>query len=171
MVEESPVAARALLAGARRKEKALIELTRRLVLVESPSDVKAAVDACVAMTAAHATELGGRVRRHRQARFGDVLEVRFGPARRAGRTLLLGHLDTVWPLGTLKKMPCKVSDGKLWGPGTLDMKVGVAMALTAVEMLLEAGLLEREVVAAAQQRRGSGQPRLAADYGASREGV
>ncbi|MGB6192482.1 MAG: M20 family metallopeptidase [Terracidiphilus sp.] len=146
MMDESPVAARALLAGARRKEKALIELARRLVLVESPSDVKSAVDACVAVTAARAMELGGRVKRHRQARFGDLLEIRFGPARRTGRTLVLGHLDTVWPLGTLKKMPCRVSSGKLWGPGTLDMKVGVAMALTALEMLLEAGLLEREVV-------------------------
>ncbi len=144
--EQDPVAMRALLAGARRKEAALIELTRRLVAVESPSDVKAAVDACVDLVAAQAAKLGGRVKRHRQTRYGDVLEVRFGPARKKGRVLLLGHLDTVWPLGTLKKMPSKVSGGKLWGPGTLDMKMGVAMALTALEMLIEAGSLEREVV-------------------------
>ncbi len=146
VVGESPVAMRALLAGARRKEKTLIELARRLVLVESPSDVKTAVDACVDLAAAETAERGGRLKRHKQKHYGDVLEVRFGPSRRAGRVLLLGHLDTVWPLGTLKKMPCKVSDGKLWGPGTLDMKVGVSMALTAVEMLTEASLLEREVV-------------------------
>ena len=59
---------------------------------------------------------------------------------------MLGHLDTVWPLGTLKTMPCRLSDGRLWGPGTLDMKAGVAMALTAIEMLAEASLLEREIV-------------------------
>ncbi len=146
VVGESPVAMRALLAGARRKEKTLIELARRLVLLESPSDVKTAVDACVDLATAEAAQRGGRLKRHRQKHYGDVLEVRFGPSRRAGRVLLLGHLDTVWPLGTLKKMPCKVSDGKLWGPGTLDMKVGVSMALTAVEMLTEASLLEREVV-------------------------
>ncbi len=46
----------------------------------------------------------------------------------------------------LKSMPCRVNDGRLWGPGTLDMKAGVAMALTAVEMLTEAGLLQREIV-------------------------
>ncbi len=67
-------------------------------------------------------------------------------ARRDGRILLLGHLDTVWPLGTLKTMPCRVGDGRLWGPGTLDMKAGVAMALTAIEMLAEADLLDREIV-------------------------
>jgi glutamate carboxypeptidase len=144
----SIVPMRALLAGARRKEKALLDLTRRLVLAESPSDDKAAVDACSAIAAAHVKALGGRVKLHRQRAFGDVLEARFGKRAKdaSGRVLLLGHLDTVWPVGTLKGMPCKVSEGRLWGPGTLDMKAGVAMALTAIEMLSEASLLEREIV-------------------------
>lgn len=137
---------RALLAGARGKERDLIELIRKLVQVESPSDEKAAVDACAGFAVTHAKELGGRVRLHRQRAFGDVLEARFGPKTKEGRVLLLGHLDTVWPIGTLKKMPCRVSDGRLLGPGTLDMKAGVAMALTAIEILAEANLLEREVV-------------------------
>lgn len=140
---------RALLAGARKREKALLSLTRHLVLAESPSDTKAAVDACVALAASHATALGGRLKLHPQRQFGNILEARFGPHRRSASArpiLLLGHLDTVWPLGTLKTMPCKVTDGRLWGPGTLDMKAGVAMALTAVEMLLEAGVLEHEIV-------------------------
>ena len=147
--EESAVPMRALLAGARRKEAAIVERTRRLVAVESPSDDKAAVDACAALAATECKALGGRVKLHTQRAFGDVLEARFGPRAKAGapgRVLLLGHLDTVWPLGTLKTMPCRVRDGRLWGPGTLDMKAGVAMALTAVEMLTEAGMLEREVV-------------------------
>jgi glutamate carboxypeptidase len=140
---------RALLAGARKKETALLQLTRQLVLAESPSDSKAAVNACVDLAAAQANGLGGRVKRHRQRAFGDVLEVRFGPRTRpAGEKpiLLLGHLDTVWPLGTLKTMPCRLADGRLWGPGTLDMKAGVAMALTAIEILIEGGFLEREIV-------------------------
>jgi len=146
---DSAVPMRALLAGARRKEKALLELTKRLVAAESPSDVKNAVDVCVDLVAAHAKALGGRIKLHRQRAFGDVLEVRFGAKSRtgaAGRVLLLGHLDTVWPLGTLKAMPCRLSEGRLWGPGTLDMKAGVAMALTAVEMLTEAGMLEKEII-------------------------
>jgi glutamate carboxypeptidase len=149
MPTELPIPMRALLAGARRKERALIDLTRQLVRAESPSDDKAAVDACVALVAEHAKALGGRVKLHRQSGFGNVLEARFGPKSKtgaAGRILLLGHLDTVWPLGTLKTMPCRLSEGQLRGPGTLDMKAGVAMALTAIEMLGEAGLLTREIV-------------------------
>jgi len=148
-VPDLPISMRALLAGARRKQRAQLELTRKLVRAESPSDDKAAVDACVMLASAHAKALGGKVKLHRQIGFGDVIEVRFGPkskANSAERILLLGHLDTVWPLGTLKTMPCRLSEGRLWGPGTLDMKAGVAMAFTAIEMLAEAGALNREIV-------------------------
>lgn len=139
---------RALLAGARRKQSALLSLAERLVRSESPSDDKSAVDGCGALAASHAASLGGRVKVHKQRNFGDVIEARFGPRRIAAaeRVLLLGHIDTVWPLGTLRTMPCRVGDGRLWGPGTLDMKAGIAMAFTAIEMLGEAGLLNREIV-------------------------
>jgi len=140
---------RAFLAGARRKQPALLELTRQLVAAESPSDNKSAVDACVNLAASHIRALGGRIKLHRQRAFGNVLEARFGPKSTVGpknRILLLGHLDTVWPLGTLKTMPFKVVDGRLHGPGTLDMKAGVAMALTAMEMLIEAEALQKEIV-------------------------
>ena len=144
---------RALLAGARRKEGELLELAKQLVLAESPSDDKAAVDACMDLAAGHAKALSGRVKRHRQRGWGDVLELRFGPRKKVAseRTLVLGHLDTVWPVGTLKGMPCRIApdssgNARLWGPGTLDMKVGVAMAFTAVEMLAEAGQLDREII-------------------------
>jgi glutamate carboxypeptidase len=59
--------------------------------------------------------------------------------------MLLGHLDTVWPLGTVKKMPFRVGEGRAWGPGVLDMKAGVVMALGALRTLLEAGQLTRPV--------------------------
>ncbi|MFP5210018.1 MAG: M20 family metallopeptidase [Acidobacteriota bacterium] len=143
---------RALLAGARRKERALMDLIRQLVHAESPSDNKAAVDACIELAASRARDLRGRIKLHRMSGFGSVLEARFSaqnlPANSAAgaakrQILLLGHLDTVWPLGTLKSMPCRLSEGRLWGPGTLDMKSGVAMALTAIEMLHEAELLRR----------------------------
>ena len=141
---------RALLAGARRKQASLIAFTRQLVQVESPSDEKSAVDACVALAAARGKQLGGRVKTYRQTGFGNVLELRFGPRKStppaAKPILLLGHLDTVWPLGTLQTMPCRLSAGRLWGPGTLDMKAGVAMAFTAIEMLTEADLLCHEIV-------------------------
>jgi glutamate carboxypeptidase len=140
---------RALLAGARRKETALLALTQALVRAESPSDDIASVDACGDLIIAHAKSLGGRIKAHRQRAHGNVLELRFGPRTRpAGPKplLVLGHIDTVWPIGTLQSMPCRVADGRLWGPGTLDMKAGVAMAFTAIEMLAEADLLNREVI-------------------------
>lgn len=142
---------RALLAGARRKQSTLLELTRILVLAESPSDAKSAVDACTAIAADACRIRGGRIKLHRQKIHGDLLEARFGARSRAKAdavkpVLLLGHLDTVWSVGTLRRMPWRIADGRLWGPGTLDMKAGVAMALTAIEMLNEAALLKREII-------------------------
>jgi glutamate carboxypeptidase len=146
----SAIPMRALLAGARRKQSQLLDLTKKLVLAESPSDGKSAVDTCMDLASDHAKSLGGpsfvKVKRHRQRLWGDVLEIRFGPAKtKSGpksRILLLGHLDTVWPIGTLKSMPCRIAPDpagqqRLYGPGTLDMKAGVAMAFTAIEMLQE----------------------------------
>jgi glutamate carboxypeptidase len=114
---------------------------RDLVLVESPSDNKAAVDEAVRLVAGLAKTVGGRVKIHKQKLFGDVLEVRFGSAR-GGRkaVMLLGHLDTVWPLGTLRTMPWSKRDGRFYGPGVLDMKAGVAMALAAIRALKQLGV-------------------------------
>jgi glutamate carboxypeptidase len=148
---------RALLAGARRKQPALLQLLRRLVESESPSNDKSAVDACMALAASHAQALGARIKLHRQRAFGNVLEARFGPRAKLSRKhpnpptsarpiLLLGHLDTVWPVGTLRSMPWHTTDGHIAGPGILDMKAGVAMAFTAIEMLAEANLLQREII-------------------------
>jgi glutamate carboxypeptidase len=114
---------------------------RDLVLIESPSDNKPAVDEAVRLVASLAAGLGGHVKLHRQKYFGDVLEARFGPARsRRKPILLLGHLDTVWPLGTLRTMPWRKRDGRFFGPGVLDMKSGVAMALAAIRALSQLGV-------------------------------
>jgi len=144
--ESMAVPMRALLAGARKKEQELIDLTRALVAVESPSDNKAMVDRCMTLAAEEVKARGGRVKLHQQKSHGNLLEARFGPRGKNGRILLLGHLDTVWPVGTLKSMPWRIRDGRLWGPGVLDMKAGASMALVALDLLAEGALLEREVV-------------------------
>jgi glutamate carboxypeptidase len=118
-------------------EPRLLARLRELVEVESPSEDKAAVDRAGALVVGWARELGGVVKVHQQKAFGDVLELRFGRGRqsrvrRRSRVLLLGHLDTVWPMGTLAQMPWREAEGKLWGPGVLDMKAGVVMALEAI---------------------------------------
>lgn len=114
----------------------------QLVRVESPSEDPAAINAAQELVAKWVLALGGRVRRHRQKKFGDVYELRFGPrSSKQQPILMLGHLDTVWPFGTLKAMPWREAEGKIFGPGTLDMKGGVMMALTAVSVLRELELL------------------------------
>jgi glutamate carboxypeptidase len=129
----------------------LREALRSLVLVESPSDSKPAVDRCMALAESLAAapvagsrangSPGVRARRYKQKHFGDVLELRFGQARSKRKPiLLLGHLDTVWPLGTLAAMPFHEADGRICGPGVLDMKAGVAMALTALRALHQVGV-------------------------------
>jgi glutamate carboxypeptidase len=127
-----------ILANAAAGEVSLLKRLRELVEVESPSDDKAGVDRANDLVSAWAQALGGTIKRHKQRTFGDVLELRFGPARsKRGRVLLLGHLDTVWPMGTLAKMPWREADGKIYGPGVLDMKFGVVAALEAVRVLRE----------------------------------
>jgi len=130
-----------LLAAVNSQSSWLITTLCDLVLVESPSDNKPAVDAAVHLVASLAQSIGGRVKLHRQKHFGDILELRFGPARSPRKPiLLLGHLDTVWPLGTLRTMPWRKRDGRFFGPGVLDMKSGVVMALAAIRALAQLGV-------------------------------
>ncbi len=129
----SPMPPADLRSAIQANQPRLLTRLRQLVEVESPSDDKAAVDRANDLVTTWATALGATVRRHPQKHFGDVLELRFGPARsRRPRVLVLGHLDTVWPLGTLRSMPWREAGGKLFGPGVLDMKAGVVMALEAI---------------------------------------
>ncbi len=136
-----------LLSDARKLEAKSLERLRALVETESPTENKAAVDSCVGVAERFCLQAGGKIRRHRQKKCGDLLEARFGPASRSNKPIiLLGHLDTVWPLGTLRTMPFSVKDGRVSGPGVFDMKAGVAMALTALEILAARKLLKRQVI-------------------------
>jgi glutamate carboxypeptidase len=121
-----------------RSRPAMVQRLAELVGVESPTEDRTAVNRSVALVEQWVQAIGGRSKRSRQRAAGDHLIARFGPARaKAKPVMLLGHLDTVWPLGTLGKMPFRVRAGRAWGPGVLDMKAGVVMALTALELLGE----------------------------------
>jgi len=113
---------------------AMAETIRHLVEVESPSDNKEAVDRLGALLAGRFEGLGGHAKFHRADDFGNHLQVDFA-GKRGEPVLLLGHMDTVYPLGTLASMPCRVADGRLWGPGALDMKSGIGLMLHAFEAL------------------------------------
>jgi glutamate carboxypeptidase len=130
--------AKAILRSVEKKSDRIHRHLYELVQQESPSEDRQAVNAAMALAEHWAGEQGARVKRRKQREFGDVLELHFGPSRSKQKpVLLLGHLDTVWPMGTLKKMPWREADGRYWGPGVLDMKAGVVMALTALSTLRE----------------------------------
>jgi glutamate carboxypeptidase len=113
----------------------LIETIESLVRIESPSDDKAAVDRCGAELAARLRAIGGAVTPLPQAGRGDHLRAEFG--RGDHQILLLGHFDTVWPIGTLDRMPVVHTNGRLHGPGVFDMKAGIGLAMLATRALLE----------------------------------
>ena len=128
-----------------KRRPEMLEMIAELVQVESPTEDRPAVNRCVALLEKWIPAAGGKSRRKQQSTAGDLLIGRFGPAR-GTPVMLLGHLDTVWPLGTLKKMPFRLRGGRAWGPGVLDMKAGVVMALTALRWLSEAERLTRPVI-------------------------
>ncbi|MGA9529266.1 MAG: M20 family metallopeptidase [Terriglobales bacterium] len=119
----------------------IVSTIRRLVEIESPSDNKAAVDQVADAAAQEFAALDGRLRIHRASDFGNHLQVDFpggGHGKCGGKpVLLLGHYDTVYPLGTLDQMPCQVIGNKLTGPGVLDMKAGIALMVHAISGLLQ----------------------------------
>src|ERR1700722_3009067 len=126
---------KSILRHAEKKEGWIHDTLRELVWQESPSEGRLAVNAAAALVEHKAQDSTVRIKRHPQTEFGDVLELRSGPQRSARKpVLLLGHLDTVWPIGTLANMPWRESDGRYWGPGGLDMKAGVVMALAALSV-------------------------------------
>ena len=133
----------------KQQQPKIVKTIRQLVEIESPSDVKQAVDRLGTVLASRFAELGGRVRVHLAEKFGNHLQVEFkgGGPRDQKSLLLLGHMDTVYPIGTISKMQCRVTKGRLYGPGVLDMKSGIALALHAIEAMLKwnGGKLPRPV--------------------------
>ena len=122
-------------------------LLKTLVETESPSHDKSAVDRVGAIVAKEARKLGAQVEIIPNKETGDHVLARFPSligreARGEGEnpTLILCHMDTVFPLGTIDKTPYREQDGKIFGPGTLDMKAGIVIALAAIEEAQKSGL-------------------------------
>src|SRR4051794_1764678 len=102
---------------------AMLESLEALVVRESPSYDKPALDALAGDIAARFANLGLHVDRLANELGGDHVRVRLeGQDAHAPAALVLGHFDTVWPSGTLAKMPFRVEDGRAHGPGVFDMK-------------------------------------------------
>lgn len=132
-----------LLAWAQEREGEMVALLSELVAIESPSTEPAAVAALASRLARDLDELGLAPELLPVPGGGPVLQARAGAHREKGRKpiLLLGHLDTVWPLGTLAERPLAVEGARLRGPGSFDMKGGLVVLLYALRALRAAGPL------------------------------
>lgn len=121
-------------------------LLKLLVETESPSHDKAAVDRVGAIVADEARKLGAQVEIIPNKETGDHIMARFDPSGAvvglpsSAPVLLLCHMDTVFPLGTIGKIPFREADGKIFGPGSLDMKAGIVIALAVIEEAQKPGL-------------------------------
>jgi glutamate carboxypeptidase len=137
------------LAFCQQHESEMLSLLRKMVEIESPSDDKAAVDRMGAFLAEVFERLGGRVTFYPEKAAGNHLKVEFPGGASDGASgkpvLLLGHFDTVWPMGTLAKMPFRMEAGRAFGPGVYDMKAGITMMIFALRALKESGAAHRPV--------------------------
>jgi glutamate carboxypeptidase len=124
----------------------MLATLRQFATAESPSLEKAAADHCCGLIAEEWEKRDARVERLAQERRGDHLRVTYAPdqSQAAGQLLVLGHYDTVYSVGTLAKMPFRISGGKAYGPGTFDMKAGIVQALFALQVLRQCNVALRK---------------------------
>jgi len=136
-----------LLSYAHAHEAEIIALIRQFAECESPSDDPAAVNRFVQLVADTVASFA-RVKTYPGGPFGKhlVCEMALPGRNQAGRILALGHSDTVWPMGALRHMPFRREKGRLWGPGVLDMKAGIAFFIFAVRALRELEIPARSKV-------------------------
>jgi glutamate carboxypeptidase len=128
-----------LLTAAESHREWALAVIEDLVRLESPSTDKAALDRVGAAVARLFVELGARAAPVPQERSGDHLRVELGTG--GEQVLVIGHFDTVWPIGQIETMPIRRENGRLYGPGAYDMKAGIATTLLASRILIETGRL------------------------------
>lgn len=116
-----------------------LELLRRLVLIESPSLVPSAQDEILEVLTAELAAVGLEVEYLPGEASGGHLLAR-GSSATEGAQLLIGHCDTVWPLGTLDHMPLEIDGGRMRGPGVYDMKAGLTQIVFALRAMREVGM-------------------------------
>lgn len=121
---------------AKAKKEEIISTIAAMVECESPSDSPADVNRYIDLVIEQANDIA-TPKIIKSDKYGRHLRLDFKLAgrARAGRILGIGHSDTVWPLGTIRSMPYRRQKGRLWGPGVLDMKSGIAFFLYAARAL------------------------------------
>ncbi len=136
------------LSYAKSKKEEIIGAIGEMVECESPSDSPADVNRYVDLLVEHAKDIAVP-KLIKSDHYGKHLRLDFKvPGRpREAQILGVGHSDTVWPLGTLRSMPYRRQKGRLWGPGVLDMKSGIAFFVYAARALRDLDIPVRRKVA------------------------
>lgn len=128
------------------RKPAMMEMLKKMVQIESPTYDKAAVNRMGAFITREATKLGAKIEIIPKQEIGDPIIARWGSG--ADGILLIGHIDTVFPLGTIEMMPFYEKYGKVYGPGALDMKSGLVIMLHAIQALQEKGEMPKRPITA-----------------------
>lgn len=125
------------------KSDEMLALLRTIVEMETPSNKKEMVDHLGDFLSEECKRRGARVEIFHNEVTGNHIVARWGSGE--GGILLMHHMDTVFPTGTIDKMPFYQKGEKTFGPGVLDMKGGIVISLTAISSLIEQGELNRQV--------------------------
>lgn len=125
------------------RQQAMVDLLITLINFETPTRNKEYVDRMGAFMEAQFRDLGASsVTRIPQTAVGDLLLAKWNETAPGKPIMFLIHIDTVWPLGTLAERPARIdADGKIYGPGAVDMKGGITLVLSALRGLKERGEL------------------------------
>ena len=137
-----------LLSWAQAKQPDFIAFLRELVECESPSDNPASIGRFVDLVTAKLSGMAGARVFHGSGHYGPNVQFEFNlpGSGNDGQILALGHSDTVYSMGTLASMPFRADRERLWGPGVLDMKGGIAMFIFAMRGIRELGRRIRKQV-------------------------
>lgn len=137
-----------VLAFMKQHQQEILEDLQTVVAMETPSLEKEAVDRLGRHMAGLFAEAGATTQFLPREDRGDILRLEWGTGTEPGQTLVLAHMDTVFSAGDIAKNPLRIENGRLYGPGTCDMKGGFILFLWALRCLKELGLQPRRKVVA-----------------------
>lgn len=124
----------------------IVDDLRRFVELETPSKNVELLNICAGAITNYVESLGARTELVEGDGYGKHVRAEWSPSAGEKPIVMIGHYDTVWPSGTLARLPFRVEDGVARGPGVFDMKAGWVQGLWAIRALRYLGRLNRHIV-------------------------